>query len=79
MKETYKTMKVNLPYRPAAKDLSAYRKLMQERGEEKKRDREIMFETAVPCVVFGVIAGMIIGELLLRVWVPTKHINLLKP
>jgi ABC-type phosphate transport system permease subunit len=38
-----------------------------------------MFETAVPCVVFGVIAGMIIGELLLRVWVPTKHINLLKP
>ena len=67
MKETYKTMKINLPYRPGPEDLSAWRKLMEEQKEKKKRDREIMFETAFPCVVFGVIAGLILGELLLRV------------
>lgn len=67
MKETYKTMKINLPYRPGVEGLSEYHKLTQERKEKEKRDREIMFETAVPCIVFGVVAGMIIAELLLRV------------
>ena len=47
--------------------LPTYQKLVQEREEEKKRDREIMFETAFPCVVFGVIVGLIMGVLLLRV------------
>jgi len=64
MKETYKTNPALVDH---IKSLDTYKKIMQEREEEKKRDREIMFETGLPCIVFGVIAGMIIGELLLRI------------
>tara|TARA_B100001105_G_C22160850_1_gene344287 strand:+ start:359 stop:565 length:207 start_codon:yes stop_codon:yes gene_type:complete len=64
MKETYKTNPALVDH---IKSLDAYKKLVQEREEEKKRDREIMFETGFPCIVFGVIAGLILGELLLRV------------
>ena len=60
-------MKVNLPYRPGLKDLSTYRKLMEDREEEKKRDRELMFEAGFPCLVFGVVAGMIIAGMLTKV------------
>ena len=70
IKKTYTKNDINLATRWDIKvlpTLSTYQKLMQEREEEKKRDREIMFETAFPCVVFGVIAGLIMGELLLRV------------
>ena len=64
MKETYKTNPALVDH---IKSLDAYKKLVQEREEEKKRDREIMFEAGFPCIVFGVIAGLILGELLLRV------------
>ena len=70
MKETKKTYMKNLTNTALVDHitgLSTYQKIMREREEEKKRDREIMFETGLPCIVFGVIAGMIIGELLLRI------------
>jgi hypothetical protein len=47
--------------------LSTYQKLVEEREEEKKRDREIMFETGFPCLMLGVVAGMIIAGMLSKI------------
>jgi len=67
IKKAYMKNQTNTALVDHIKSLPTYQKIMQEREEEKKRDREIMFETGLPCIVFGVIAGLIMGELLLRI------------
>ena len=67
MKETYTRNLTNTALVDHITGLSTYQKIIQERKEEAKRDREIMFETAFPCLVFGVIAGMIIAGTLVKI------------
>ena len=76
MKETYKTNPALVDH---IKSLDTYKKLVQEREEEKKRDREIMFEAAFPALIAGTIIGLIMGELLLRIWPLNKQIKSVKP
>ena len=67
IKKTYMKNSTNPALTNHIRSLSAYQEIMQERKEEKKRDREIMFETGFPCLVFGVVAGMIIAAMLMRI------------
>jgi hypothetical protein len=64
MKETYKTNPALVDH---IKGLQAYQKIKQEREEDLKRDREIMFEAAFPALIAGTVIGLIMGELLLRI------------
>ena len=67
IKKTYMKNSTNPALTNHIKSLSAYQKLMQERKEEEKRDRGIMFETGFPCLVVGLIAGMIIAGMLITI------------
>lgn len=67
MKETYMKNLTNTALTDHIKGLPSIQKIMQERKEEEKRDREIMFETGFPCLVFGVITGMIIAGMLAKI------------
>lgn len=70
MKETYKTNPALVDH---IKGLQAYQKIKQEREEDLKRDREIMFEAAFPALIAGTVIGLIMGELLLRIWALNKQ------
>jgi hypothetical protein len=67
MKETYMKNLTNTALTDHVKNLPSIQKIMQERKEEEKRNREIMFEAGFPCLVLGVVAGMIIAGMLIKI------------
>jgi len=67
IKKAYMKNYINAVRTDTMEGLSTYQKLVQEREEEKKRDREIMFEAGFPCLVLGVVAGMIIAGMLSKI------------
>ena len=66
-KKAYMKNQTNTALVDHIKGLSTYQKIMREREHQAKRDREIMFETGFPCLVLGVIAGMIIAGMLSKI------------